>query len=79
MKNYIFRGVLGLLMSVFPFYCPAEENVSKNLTKLGKEEEKARINALENPSPENVAKYKEITKECLEAAEKFAEEFGKLD
>jgi hypothetical protein len=77
MKNYILRGVLGLLISTFPFYCPAEENTSKNLAKLGKEEEKARMNMLENPSLENIAKHKEITRESLNAAEKFAEEYCK--
>jgi hypothetical protein len=76
-KNYIFSGVFGLLMSTLPLYCLAEESITKNLTQLGKEEEKARINMLENPTQENIAKHKEITKACLEAAEKFAKEYCK--
>lgn len=77
MKNYIFRGILALLMSVFPFCCQAEENISKSLASLKKEEEKARIAMSENPTPENIAKYKEIIKECLNATDKFSEEYCK--
>lgn len=77
MKNYIFKAIVGLLMNVLPFYCQAEEKTSKSLVKLRNDEEKARINAIENPNPENIAKYKEIMKACMHAAEKFAEEYAK--
>lgn len=73
MKNYIFKSILGLLMSMFPLYCLAEES----LVKLGKEEEKARITMLENPTPENIAKHKEITKELLNSASNFSEKYCK--
>ena len=74
MKNY-FLTVCRLSISTFQLYCTAEGGVSKSLTELGKEEEKAWINMLENKSPENIAKHKEITQEFLKAAGKFAEEY----
>ncbi len=50
-------------MSVTPVYGQAEVTTSKNLMELGKEEAKIRINMLENPSSENIAKNNDDKRE----------------
>lgn len=72
MKSSIFKWLLFILISGFSCHSQAAEETSKNLRSLREEEEKMRIKALENPTPENIAKCKEMTKECMDAAEKFA-------